>query len=85
MGEWGMLIPVLVACIGLYALYWARKEEAVQPEGGAQYLRADQGGVVGADEGTATGDDTTEIGPAGGGTEGDANPLKSERAPEEVS
>ena len=32
MGELGMVIPVLVACIGLYALYWARTEEVVQPE-----------------------------------------------------
>ncbi len=80
MDEIGMLIPVLVACIGLYALYWARKEEVVQPEGGAQYLRAGQGG----DKAAATGDDTTEIEPVAG-TEGDTIPLRSERAPEEVS
>ena len=62
MGEWGMLIPVLVACIGLYALYWARKEEVVKPEEG-QHLRADQGGVVAGDEAAATGDEATEISP----------------------
>ncbi len=82
MDEFGMLIPVLVACIGLYALYWARKEEVVQPEGGAQYLRADQGGVVAGDEAAA--DEATEIEPTAG-TEGGAIPLESERAPEEVS
>ena len=84
MDEIGMLIPVLVACIGLYALYWARKEEAVQPEGGAQYLRADQGGVVAGDEAAATADEATEIEPTAG-TEGGPIPLESERAPEEVS
>ncbi|MGH8468726.1 MAG: hypothetical protein ACREX3_11305 [Gammaproteobacteria bacterium] len=84
MGEWGMLIPVAVALIGLYALYWARKEEVVKPEEGAQHLRADQGSVVAGDEAAATGDEATEIEPAAG-TEGDAIPLKSERAPEEVS
>lgn len=84
MGEWGMLIPVVVALIGLYALYWARKEDVVQPEESAQHLRADQGGVVAADETAATGDEPTEIGSAAG-TEGDAIPLKSKKAPEEVS
>jgi hypothetical protein len=74
MGELGMLIPVLVACIGLYALYWARKEEVVQPEEGAQYLRADQGGGVARAEAAATGDETTEIEPAAG-SEGTANPV----------
>ena len=82
MDELGMLIPVLVACIGLYALYWARKEEVVQPEGGAQYLRADQGGVVAGDEAAATADEATEIEPIAG-TEGGAIPLESERAPDD--
>ena len=84
MDEIGMLIPVLVACIGLYALYWARKEEVVQPEGGAQYLRADQGGVVAGDEAAATSDEATEIGPAAD-TEGGGIPLNLEKAPEGVS
>ena len=83
MGEFGMLIPVLVACIGLYALYWARKEEVVQPEESAQYLRADQGDVVAGDEAAASGEEATEIGSAAG-TEG-GGPLRSERAAAEVS
>ncbi|MGH8487302.1 MAG: hypothetical protein ACREXS_00105 [Gammaproteobacteria bacterium] len=81
MGEWGMLIPVVVALIGLYALHWARQEEVVQPEESAQHRRADQGDVVAGDEAAATGD---EIGSAAG-IEGGAIPLKSDRAPEEVS
>ncbi|MDQ3774127.1 MAG: hypothetical protein M3461_07050 [Pseudomonadota bacterium] len=83
MDEIGMLIPVLVALIGLYGLYWARKEEVVQPEGGAQYLRADQGGVVAGDEAAATGDEATEIEPPG--IEDGAIPLNLEKAPEGVS
>ncbi len=84
MDELGMLIPVLVACIGLYALHWARKEDDVKPEGGAQYLRADQGGVVAGDEAAATADEATEI-ESTAGTEGGAIPLESKRATEEVS
>ncbi len=84
MGKFGMLIPVLVACIGLYALYWARKEEVAQPEEGAQHLRADQGGVVAGGE-AAEGDETTEIGPAAAGTEGGTTPLNLEEPPERVS
>jgi len=83
MGEWGMLIPVVIALIGLYALRWAKKDD-VQPEEGAQHLRADQGGVVAGDEAAATGDEATEIGPAAG-TEVDASPLESERAAEKGS
>lgn len=85
MSEWGMIIPVAVALIGLYAFYWARKEEVVPPEEGAQHLRADEGSVVAGDEAAAaTGDEATETEPTPG-TEGDANPLKSERIPEEDS
>ena len=84
MGEWGMLIPVVVALIGLYALHWARQEEVVQPEESAHHLRADQGSVVAGDEAAATGDEATEIGSAAG-TEGGAIPLKSDRSSEEVS
>lgn len=83
MGELGMLIPVAVALIGVFALYWARKEDVVQPEAGAQHFRADQGGVVAGDEGAgdetaatgdetaATGDEATEIEPAAGTEGGD--------------
>ncbi|MGH8507820.1 MAG: hypothetical protein ACREVH_03775 [Gammaproteobacteria bacterium] len=73
MGKFGMLIPVLVACIGLYGLYWARKEEVVQPAEG-----------VSGDEGTATADVVTEIEPAAG-IEGDATVLNSEERPEGIS
>ena len=73
MGELGMLIPVLVACIGLYALYWARTEEGVQPE------KAVAGG-----ETAATGNEATEIDSATG-TEGGTIPLFSEGTPEGVS
>ncbi len=73
MGEWGMLIPVVVALIGLYALRWARSDDVVQPKEGGQHLPADQGGVVAEDEAAATGDEVTEVGPAAG-TEDDARP-----------
>jgi hypothetical protein len=63
MGEWGMLIPVVVALIGLYALHWARQEEVVQPEESAHHLRADQGSVVAGDEAAATGDEALKLGP----------------------
>lgn len=78
----GMVVALITVGIALYALYWARKEDVVQPEEGAQHLRVDQGGVVAGGEAAEA---ITEIGPAAAGTEGGTTPLNLEEPPERVS
>lgn len=78
----GMVVVLITVGIALYALYWARKEEGVQAEEGAQHLRADQGGVVA--EAAAEGDETIESEPAAG-TEGGTTPLNLEEPREGAS
>ncbi len=46
----GMVVALITVGIALYALYWARKEDIVQPEEGDQHLRIDPGGVVAGGE-----------------------------------
>ena len=78
----GMVVALITVGIALYALYWARKEDIVQPEEGAQHLRVDPGGVVAGGEAAEA---ITEIGPAAAGTEDGTTPLNLEEPPERVS
>ncbi|MGH8582844.1 MAG: hypothetical protein ACREWG_08660 [Gammaproteobacteria bacterium] len=71
----GIVAALVTIGCALYALYWARKEEVVQP-------------VVQHEEdvaaGEAEGEEATEIGP-GAGSEDAAIQLESEKTPEGVS
>jgi hypothetical protein len=71
----GIIVALISLGIGFFALYWARKEEVVQPKEvavvrgddakGIQYPGTDQDDVAG-DEAATKGEETTEVGHAAG-------------------
>jgi hypothetical protein len=74
----GIIVALISLGIGFFALYWARKEEVVQPKEvavvrgddakGVQYPGTDQDDVAG-DEAATKGEETTEVGHAAGSEE----------------
>ncbi|MGQ0594726.1 MAG: hypothetical protein ACT4QB_19460 [Gammaproteobacteria bacterium] len=74
----GIIVALITLGIALFALYWARKEDAVQPKEvaavrgdeaeGVQYAGTDQDDVAGH-EAAAKGDEATEVEHAAGSEE----------------